>query len=96
MWLLVASALLVVVLVRCLKPNTGPLAHFKGISVWEVFVLKNIHPRVTALRQEHLVCMHTPAFSALLATTPEAAKVRAHSFVRGSNAQLAVCIIRYD
>jgi cytochrome P450 len=73
MWILLAIVLFTLVFLG-LRKRYARFSQFKGISPLQFFFLKNVHYRITALRKEKLVCLHTPAFSFVLATHPDSAK----------------------
>eukprot|EP00029_Vermamoeba_vermiformis_P004740 TRINITY_DN1534_c1_g1_i1.p1 TRINITY_DN1534_c1_g1~~TRINITY_DN1534_c1_g1_i1.p1 ORF type:complete len:473 (-),score=96.63 TRINITY_DN1534_c1_g1_i1:52-1449(-) len=74
MWILATVVLTVALILLGFKRRYSRYSQFKGISVLQLFFIKNIHHRITALRHEKLVVLNTPAFSAILATTPDSAK----------------------
>lgn len=80
MWILLAIVLFTLVFLG-LRKRYARFSQFKGISPLQFFFLKNVHYRITALRKEKLVCLHTPAFSFVLATHPDSAKVEDYSWL---------------
>jgi cytochrome P450 len=71
MWLI--SLVIVLALLLGWK-RKSKFSQFKGVSVLQSFLLKNVHHRITSLRKEKLVCLHTPVFTFVLATHPDSAK----------------------
>ena len=75
MWLLAAVIAISAFVLLKYQTRRDKVKHFKGISLFESFFVKNIHQRIAALKGTKLACLDMPSFTVILGTHPDSAKV---------------------